>query len=124
MIIYLAGGMHTDWQDRIMSAAPEHEYYDPRSHGLSDPVDYTNWDLTHIANSSLVVAYLEEDNPGGANTALEVGYAYALGKPIFLVDEKQDRYFSMMRVLSMNFPTFERLISALVDLQELSRSEE
>jgi nucleoside 2-deoxyribosyltransferase len=63
---------------------------------LADPAEYTAWDLHAIRKCDLVLAYLEESNPGGPNVALELGYAHALGKPIILVNEKKSRITSML----------------------------
>jgi nucleoside 2-deoxyribosyltransferase len=103
--IYLAGGFKSGWQDKIISLLPDTiEVYDPRSHKLSKPADYTKWDLDAIKQSDVVIAYMEKNNPGGYALALEIGYAKALGKSIFLIDEHDDaqrqHYFEMVREVS------------------------
>lgn len=86
--VYLAGGFKSGWQDQVMKALPEFDYFDPRSHGLKNKAEYTAWDLEAIRRSDVVFAYLETTNPGGYALALEVGFGKALGKFVVLVDEK------------------------------------
>lgn len=76
--IYLAGGFHSGWQSTIADALPQAKLIDPRIHRLSDPSQYTTWDLTGIRSCNILFAYLEKTNPGGFALALEVGYAKAL----------------------------------------------
>lgn len=96
--IYLAGGLRSNWQDRVRESVHRVEFIDPREHQLTDPRLYTFWDLHAIERSEWVFAYLEKDNPGGYALALEIGYAKGLGKRVLLVDEKpEERYFAMVR---------------------------
>lgn len=88
MQVYLAGGMHSGWQDGIRSAIPSLQYRDPREHRLLAPEEYTPWDLLAVRQSDVVFAYLEAGNPSGFGLAVEVGYAKALGKTVILVDEQ------------------------------------
>ena len=100
MKVYLAGGFRSGWQDAVIRLASHHAFLDPRMHGLTEERDYTKWDLDAIKDSALVFAYLEKDNPSGAGLALEIGYAYALGKVIIFVEEPghpHSRYFGMAR---------------------------
>jgi nucleoside 2-deoxyribosyltransferase len=91
------------------------EIIDPSSHGLPDPKEYTEWDLRGIRSADVILAYMEKDNPGGYSLALEVGYAKALGKRIFLVEEhptvQRERYFAMVREVADS--RFETLTQAL-----------
>lgn len=109
-VVYLAGGMRSGWQD-MMPCGPR--YLDPRSHGLTNPDDYTAWDLRAIGQCDVLFGYMEESNPSLYGLCLEVGYAKALGKRIILVDglsrEHQmvghlhvprARYFGMVRSCS------------------------
>ena len=103
MIIYLAGGMKSKWQDKVMTACPAHEFIDPRTHGLTSEKEYTAWDLAGVRRSDLVLAYMDSDNPSGYGLALEVGYASALFVPIWYVCEDttaRQRYFGMVRACS------------------------
>ncbi len=120
--MYLAGGFRSDWQARISSAAPGFQYKDPSKHGLTDPVQYTEWDLRAIRESDLVFAYLEVSNPAGYALALEVGYAKGLGKPVILVDERSSadeqagRYLQMVRAAAD--ATFNSFDEGLAYLQQ------
>jgi hypothetical protein len=95
--IYLAGGMKTDWQDKVILSYAEHTYFDPRSHGLENPVEYTKWDMDHVAKADLVFAYFEKTNPLGFAMCAEIGAAYNAGKIIILVDEKQQKSWDLIR---------------------------
>jgi nucleoside 2-deoxyribosyltransferase len=118
MKIYLAGGMKTGWQDRVMRVVG-HEYLDPRSHGLKDERDYTAWDLAAISDSDLVLAYMDTSNPSGFGLSLEVGYAAALLTPIWYVCEDtsdRQRYFGMVRACAIRrFDSLDAAIDALDD---------
>jgi len=103
LLVYLAGGFQSGWQDKVMKKTLCLEYIDPRIHGLDDEKEYTEWDLSAISKSDVVFAYLEPTNPGGYSLALELGYAKALGKYIIFIDEKSTKnvtisnYFGMVR---------------------------
>jgi nucleoside 2-deoxyribosyltransferase len=86
MIVYLAGGMRSNWQDRVIHAVSGVEWRDPRSHGLTEEKEYTKWDLYAVQECDVVFAYMDHDNPSGYGMCLEMGYAHALGKKIILVD--------------------------------------
>lgn len=99
MIVYLAGGMHSGWQDKVIGAV-SHECIDPRSHGLEVSDAYTAWDLSAIRVCDIVFAYMEKENPSGAGLAFEAGYAKALGKIVIFVEDvdlKIARHFGMVR---------------------------
>ena len=98
--VYLAGGMKDGWQDEVIGALRGWVIYDPRAHGLTNPADYTQWDLEHIRAADVVVAYIDSMNPSGYGMSIEIGYAHALGKPIVLIDRLADwrgRYWDMAR---------------------------
>jgi len=121
-VIYLAGGFRSGWQLKVTSILVGHQLFDPSLHGLESPNDYTAWDLDAIRRSDIVLAYMEKDNPGGFSLALEVGYAKALGKTVYLVEEhpteQRRRYFEMVRqVADMTFPTLDTAIGYLKQLE-------
>jgi nucleoside 2-deoxyribosyltransferase len=90
--IYLAGGMAATWQDQVIAARPDVKFMDPRSHGLKSEIAYTKWDLDAVNDSDLIFAYMTAVNPSGIGMSLEVGFARALGKEIWFVqDELGDR---------------------------------
>jgi nucleoside 2-deoxyribosyltransferase len=86
--VFLCGGLKTGWQDEVKDVAPDFFFFDPRNNNSNDPAEYTSWDLLGIKLADIVFAYIEEDNPGIYNMALELGYARALGKVVILIDEK------------------------------------
>lgn len=100
MHVYLAGGMDGDWQDTVMRGAPQHTYFDPRTHELTDPLLYTRWDLSRVAQADVVFAYIDDDNPSGIGMSAEIGYAYALGKIIILADRASARKYNFIRAIS------------------------
>lgn len=121
MKVYLAGGMRTEWRDRVKAGFPGIAWLDPTTHTLEDPAAYTRWDLEAIAEADIVFAYLEASNPVGYNMAFEVGLAVAAGKDVIFVDEKHagnPRPCSMLRQLTRSCETLDggirELLHALV----------
>ena len=119
--VYLSGGMRSDWQDRVMEAEPNAEYFDPRSHGLKNPFDYVAWDMRHVGMSTIVFAYVEAENPTALGLAAEVAAGSVEGKLIILVDEKSAtdekfaRYFTFIRVLAHE--VYDNLEDGIVSLK-------
>ena len=120
--IYLAGGFRSNWQAQVaVRLAGLFELLDPSAHNIQDPVEYTRWDLEAVREADIVLANMEASNPGGYSLALEVGYAKALGKRIYLVDQIHEplvkRYFEMVRQCSDGvFPTLDEALDHLVSL--------
>jgi len=118
--IYLAGGFRSNWQALVATRlAGSFELLDPSAHNIPDPAEYTRWDLEAIRQSDIVLANMEASNPGGYSLALEVGFAKALGKRIFMVDQVGDspvrRYFEMVRQCSEHvFPTLGEALDHLL----------
>lgn len=102
--IYLAGGFNSRWQQVALKELRDFVVLDPSGHNIEDPVAYTEWDLRSIRECDLVLANMEENNPGGYALAMEVGYAKALGKDVVFVDQLKDsirkKYFEMIRQAS------------------------
>jgi len=120
LTVYLAGGMKSAWQDRVIAAHPEIRFLDPRSHGFTAEHEYTEWDLSAIRESDVVLAYMDTDNPSGFGLSLEVGYARALGKTILYACEDtspRQKYFGMVRCCSN--VTFTSLDDAIEGLNNL-----
>lgn len=88
MIVYLAGGVHSGWQERVKAAVPDCHYIDPAQSGLKSPAQYSFWDMAAIERADLIFAYLEADNPFCLGAAFEIGYGLGLGKKVVLVDRK------------------------------------
>lgn len=119
--IYLAGGFHSGWQEVVRSRLKDFELLDPGAHGIDDPVEYTRWDLAAVRESEIVLANMEASNPGGYALALEIGFAKALGKKIYLVDQIQDplvkRYFEMVRQCSTQvFSTLDQAVDCILNM--------
>lgn len=101
-VIYLAGGMQSDWRDAA-SRISGHRFIDPRemNAGIDDPAIYTENDLAAIREADGVLVFMSPDNPSGYGLSVELGYAHALGKPIAWVDtlgeDWRSRYFGMHR---------------------------
>jgi nucleoside 2-deoxyribosyltransferase len=94
--IYLAGGMSSNWQQKIINKFKnDFIIFNPRDHELDNSIEYTEWDLFYVKNADILFAFMEKDNPSGFGLTVEVGYAKALGKLIILVDEKsfEDKNF-------------------------------
>ena len=120
--IYLAGGFRSNWQAQaVVRLSGAFELLDPSAHNIQDPVEYTRWDLEAVRQSDIVLANMEASNPGGYSLALEVGFAKALGKRIFMVDQVEEpsvrRYFEMVRQCSERvFPTLGEALDYLASL--------
>lgn len=117
MIIYLAGDMQSGWQDNITNLLPQHEFIDPRTHGLTDPAEYTKWDLDGVSRADVVVVYMHSGNPSGFGLSIEAGYANGLGKKIVFIDQISEdwrsKYFNMLRQIAIVVPTFVEAASLL-----------
>lgn len=118
LVVYLAGGFHSRWQDVVRARLPNLEFLDPSQHNIESPKVYTAWDLEAVRRCDVLFANMEASNPGGYALALEIGYAKALGKRIYLVDglvdEKARRYFDMVRQCAdLNFRDLESAIISL-----------
>lgn len=102
--IYLAGGFRSGWQGEVKLRLVEYDFLDPSLHQIQDPMEYTDWDLDAIRRCDIVLGNMEQSNPGGYSLALEIGFARALDKRIYLVDQitepKMSRYFEMVRQVS------------------------
>ena len=116
--IYLAGGFKSGWQAQAKNVLKKFELLDPSAHNIQDPKEYTDWDLAAVSRCDIVLANMEESNPGGYSLALEVGFAKALKKTIVLVDQITNptvsRYFEMVRQVSdITFPDLELALEYL-----------
>ena len=108
-MIYLSGGLHSGWQQKFNHLP----VIDPRKHGLTNPVDIQEWMVKKIKQASIVVCYLEKQNPGGYSMAFEIGVAVSLGKLIYIVDEKQEKYFTIAKSSALEFNSLDELINAI-----------
>jgi nucleoside 2-deoxyribosyltransferase len=124
--LYLAGGFHSGWQDRVKSSVSNFNFIDPRVHNLNNETLYTLWDLEAIRQCDWIFAYLEKTNPGCYALSLEIGFAKALGKQILLVDEKSSeddaskRYLKMVRASSdVIFYSFEEALEFVISISKI-----
>lgn len=117
MNIYLAGGMRNCWADRVITSAPGNAFIDPRDCTSKEEREYTEWDLAQVRACDLLLAYMDNDNPSGFGLCVEVGYAAALGKPIWYVCEDaqpRQKYFGMVRSCAERvFGSIDEAIAAL-----------
>ncbi|MGE4261611.1 nucleoside 2-deoxyribosyltransferase [Shewanella sp.] len=120
--IYLAGGFRSGWQEIAKSKLKGFYFLDPSEHDIKDSLEYTRWDLAAVRNSDIVLANMEASNPGGYALALEIGFARALGKKIYLVDQIEDasisHYFEMVRQCSDKvFKTLDEVIGYISEIK-------
>jgi hypothetical protein len=99
MKVYLSGGMSTgdNWQDKVIKQCSQFKFIDPRNHKLSNPKEYTEWDLLGVYNADIVFAYMDKDNPSGYGLTLEIGYGKGLNKIIIMVDEQNKSNMEIVR---------------------------
>lgn len=119
MKVYLAGGMRTEWRERVKRTVQDVSFLDPTTHGLENPKEYTAWDLAAIKKSDFVFAYFEASNPVGYNLAFELGVAYQQRTPIILVNERfaeNTRPISMLCETCITVTTLDAGMSALQSL--------
>jgi len=112
--VFLCGGTHSGWQDRVKEANLRFSYIDPRAYAhINSPALYTPINLGNIARCDIVFANLEESNPGGQNSLLELGFALALGKRIVLVCDYLKRWPYVQQAVSACNEFFGALDRAL-----------
>ena len=87
--IYMAGGFYGDWRQRIRVALsadlfPDVIWLSPETNNQQACLTFVSGDLKGIDGCDLVVAYLHERHYL-RGTAAEIGYAFARGKPVYLI---------------------------------------
>lgn len=103
--VYLAGGFHSGWQDRVRAEAPNLTFYDPADRDPDVDLaleEFGTWDLHHVRECDLVLAYAERTNPSLIGLAVEVGFAAGVDITVVLVLEDghdifKDRYLQFLR---------------------------
>jgi hypothetical protein len=141
--VYLAGGLHTNWQEKVKSVCsffdkpiptsfghlpigePYFDWLDPKEKEFKDGIriglpleQYTLYDLVSIKRSDILFLYMEKTNPG-VGGLIEAGYAKGLGKTVITVLEKGntsilDRYLDFVKGVSdITFETLEEGINYL-----------
>jgi nucleoside 2-deoxyribosyltransferase len=119
MKVYLSGGMVSNWQERMIKAAPGIYFINPMDHEYGYSREYTTADLLGIRMADVVFCYIESSNPLGIGAAIECGYAKALGKTVVLVNEKYDRNYDMLaQIADVFFTEIEKGINFLCKLGE------
>lgn len=114
--VYLCGGMVTRWQEKIMhELAGAFDFINPASHGLSNPIQYTLWDIHYVKQCDILFCYMETTNTGGFGAAVEIGIAKALNKTIILVDEKSTTDESFKRKFNMVRETSDIIFDNYMD---------
>ena len=120
-VIYLAGGMRSGWQDKVIEACKglRFDFRDPRNNNTKELIEYAVIDLHHIKMSDVIFAYIEKDNPSGAGACVECGYAKGLGKTVIVVNEKRDdRYLRFIeKVADIVFGDFDKGLDFLKKLK-------
>jgi nucleoside 2-deoxyribosyltransferase len=106
MKLYLAGDMHSGWQDELIAALGSgFDVIDPRNQPKTDDHGiYTAWDLAGVRECDALAAFMSARNPSGYGLCVEVGYAHALGKRVLFIDAAQadwrSKYFGMVRAIA------------------------
>lgn len=103
LTVYLSGGLHGDWQSRVMEAVPNFKYYNPQDlQDLweEDARGVVSTELEWIVDSDIAFCYLEHDNPSGIGLSAELGFAKARGKYVILVIEKVEHYWEFLMLLA------------------------
>ncbi len=132
--VYLAGGYKSGWQDKLKDALKEYNFkwFDPKvkerpKSGSAVPMsleEYGTWDLHHIRQSDIVFAYAERTNPSCIGLAVEIGYAYGIGKTVILVLESghqtiEDRYLLFLsKAASITFSDFGTAMNYLLSYHD------
>lgn len=105
--IYLAGGIRSNWQEKVTSRI-DAEFYNPRTKEVDKVLTLTEfgtWDLHYIRQCDIVFAYMEKNNPSGIGMSVEIGFAKGLGKTVILCLEEnnefiKDKYLEFMKKAS------------------------
>lgn len=105
--IYLAGGIRSNWQEKVTSRF-DGEFYNPRTKEVDKILTLTEfgtWDLHYIKQCDIVFAYMEKNNPSGIGMSVEIGFAKGLGKTVILCLEEnnefiKDKYLEFMKKAS------------------------
>lgn len=110
MKIYLASPLFTDYEREKVKALAEclrnnnHEVYVPMEHTIENAWSYTNAEWAKKVFEEDVKAIQECDEVwciyyglySDSGTAWECGYAYGIGKPVYLVDRSNDEVSLMV----------------------------
>ncbi|MDQ3181746.1 MAG: nucleoside 2-deoxyribosyltransferase domain-containing protein [Acidobacteriota bacterium] len=106
--VYLAGGMKSEWREKIKRECKEFTFFCPKDKEVSYAMiieEYGTWDLHYIKQADIIFCYMEKTNPSGIGLACEMGFAYGIGKTVILVLETEnehieERYLDFLRKVS------------------------
>ena len=87
MKIYLAGGMRSNWRERMIKECPNIEFLCPKSTFRSQD-EWWTYDKVMINTCDVVLIYIEKGKWAPIGMVIEEGMAYGLGKPVILVNER------------------------------------
>lgn len=127
--IYLAGHLHDDWRSKVKYAVevslvnyPEAgiNWLEPRRNFSSrtgapgnDPRFYVPNDI-QLVNRADIIAFMLEADHGNIGGTWEAGYAYALNKPVYLLDMDRENYrYDILRTTCHRFTHWSEWIEAL-----------
>lgn len=119
MKVYLAGGMRTNWQAKVIGACKGLKFINPCDKPNLELTLYGTWDLHAIKQSDIVFGYMEKTNPSGIGLAAELGFAFGLGKTVILALEpenetQKDKYLQFLKkVANVTFENFPDAIDYL-----------
>lgn len=116
--VFLSGGFKSNWQEKIENKlSNKFNFFNPREHGLNNTAEYTIWDIYHVKECDIVLAYMEKTNPSGYGLAFEIGVAIGMNKTIILVDERSnddpqfEKYFYIIKeAATITFKTIEEAV--------------
>lgn len=91
MKVYLAGDLHSNWQQKVIERASSHQYFNPQCDtNQNASYFWTTQEINSIKGSDMLFAYYGNDNPSGLGLALEIGVAVALNIPVIFIDEHDE----------------------------------
>lgn len=101
IIVYLAGGFKSGWQDKVAKVLPSDKYelIDPRQHGKTEPKEFTKWDLDGVERADVVLGYVEKNSNRCYGMAVEIGAAHAWNKLIIVANEWRDEKHHAIRMM-------------------------
>ena len=131
MTVYLAGGMHSDWQSKLITQCNGmFNFMDPRENRagrVMTAYEYVYWDVNRMDHSDIFFLYLEKGNPGGHASMVEAGYMIGQGKSGIFVNEQHDNRYTtfletMPRVLVQ--PSFDLAVEFLASMRDTTWNKE
>lgn len=114
MRVFLSGGTHGGWQDRVIEAFPDLDFFDPRTLRPRSMREIAETERGWLDKSDCLFFYFESDNPSGLGSAFEVGYCRAKGIPVIFVDEKRTSHTEWLGIHCIGtYHTLEEGLQAL-----------